>query len=479
MLVIKVLPLVAVAWILSVIAIVSGRRSADEINAERFHDRAMKFIEEGNYPLALAHFRAAVRHNNRSVLYWSDLGVTEMRMGLLHKARQRFLQALSVDPTSSLASDNLIEIENYLPPQSVLHNSIAARHRITEVTQLTAMQFVQLLSDSDNSESVLSTPLVVRNAFPAFSIMEERIEAVFNRKFLTTDFGDRIVDFYPHNMVEVQAHPYFLRFDAALRQILHKPEEAYVGVDASQPGTYVQWNLDRESWQELFDVLLGGSLPEWLNDTWWAQPCFPSENSSDDNDISIEAGNSREVYEVSAEGAPESPRRTSFQHTTVSQFMLATHWQMLLLGEAGAGMFNHQDTLRAASWQLQLTGSKKWHLCGPEQSPYLYSAGDVDLFAPDYAKFPLVLNASCTEVTINAGDFLYYPPDYWHQTVNLETPSIALSSTLVNRLGHKGLIEELRNECAGAQRIFVPEEEMCRALESCYAVWEQRYAAPT
>ena len=38
----------------------------------------------------------------------------------------------------------------------------------------------------------------------------------------------------------------------------------------------------------------------------------------------------------------------------------------------GIGMFNHKDTLHSASWQAQLVGQKKWHICGPEEDQNMY-----------------------------------------------------------------------------------------------------------
>ena len=38
-------------------------------------------------------------------------------------------------------------------------------------------------------------------------------------------------------------------------------------------------------------------------------------------------------------------------------------------------MFFHRDTLLTSSWQVQLVGAKKWHVCAPSQEPYLYHAG--------------------------------------------------------------------------------------------------------
>ena len=59
---------------------------------------------------------------------------------------------------------------------------------------------------------------------------------------------------------------------------------------------------------------------------------------------------------------------------TRERFSLLSHWRMLLIGERGAGMFNHKDTLRVSSYQLQLQGKKRWHLCyGPTQGAFIYS----------------------------------------------------------------------------------------------------------
>ena len=45
-------------------------------------------------------------------------------------------------------------------------------------------------------------------------------------------------------------------------------------------------------------------------------------------------------------------------------------------------MFNHRDTLLTSSWQVQLVGAKKCHVCAPSQEPYLYQAGGEQLKAP-------------------------------------------------------------------------------------------------
>jgi ribosomal protein L16 Arg81 hydroxylase len=50
-------------------------------------------------------------------------------------------------------------------------------------------------------------------------------------------------------------------------------------------------------------------------------------------------------------------------------------------------MFNHKDTLQSSSFQAQVKGRKRWHLCSNAESKNLYKAGDVDTFSPNYEKY--------------------------------------------------------------------------------------------
>ena len=109
-------------------------------------------------------------------------------------------------------------------------------------------------------------------------------------------------------------------------------------------------------------------------------------------------------------------------------------------------MFLHADTLRPASWQLQLRGRKKWHLCDgtagpaaaaatycavrlltplhtfnhhlllrhrhhllllrtpPHSPPRLWQAAAVDAFDPDYGRCASFRGASCLETTVGPGE---------------------------------------------------------------------------
>lgn len=51
------------------------------------------------------------------------------------------------------------------------------------------------------------------------------------------------------------------------------------------------------------------------------------------------------------------------------------------------------------------------------QNPHMYSAGDVDTFAPNYDKLPKFRKARCYKYTVREGEMMYYPRDWWHQTL--------------------------------------------------------------
>ena len=151
-------------------------------------------------------------------------------------------------------------------------------------------------------------------------------------------------------------------------------------------------------------------------------------------------------------------------------------------------MFAHQDALPVGSWQLQIQGSKKWHICDPSydnnnnnsgggggggdrrhhdhevvgsdnhdnlvydndafdsQNNHRSDRSDVNTSSSATATSSSTL---CYEVTINEGDVIYYPPYYWHQTLNINDDdkmiSIALSNSVIINEGN--LIKFIRIEC--------------------------------
>ena len=217
-------------------------------------------------------------------------------------------------------------------------------------------------------------------------------------------------------------------------------------------------------------------------------------------------------------------------------FVAMLRWWVVYAGFAGAGMFPHVDRHRTAAWQLQLSGAKRWRLCAPgaasEHAFYSprdpsghartsagvgFMAGadaeaaavrelpDLDgtrAFAVDYARRPLFRAARCYDDVVRAGEAVYYPPDWWHETVNVvsdtaahgnatahagaidssEAPpplSIAISGLIVNEVSAALVERQLEWECFHGASDTCGLPGMCRALRSrCFARWRELYPLP-
>ena len=97
----------------------------------------------------------------------------------------------------------------------------------------------------------------------------------------------------------------------------------------------------------------------------------------------------------------------AISHIRTNEYIII--YNVYTLGESGAGMFNHKDTLRAPTYQIQLSGSKKWHLCDSNQSAYIGRTGSWDAFNPNYVLYPETLNLDCYSSIVEEGDCIYYP----------------------------------------------------------------------
>jgi hypothetical protein len=249
--------------------------------------------------------------------------------------------------------------------------------------------------------------------------------------------------------------PYFDTLEAALTELVAYANTSlsstddmkiepgvYPGSDASGAGTYIQWNMDNSMWEQFItDVLVAtptvtggsseggvvtgphGNIPLSILDPAWFTCLY---NSTD----------------------RQTPAAVSIK-SLLDVYFMKTHWRMMLIGEQGAGMFNHKDTLRAPTWQVHLHGRKLWHLCPPTQDGILEKAGKHDFFDPNYEASPELLTSlkGCSQAVVGAGDLVYYPEDYWHQTMNLDTPAVSIGSTMLTAASYGILYEELEREC--------------------------------
>ncbi len=516
--------------------------------AAAYHQQALDYARKEQYDIALAYFRLAVRHNNESAFYWSDLGVTEMRVQQFQKAKRRFMKALSIDPSLQLARDNIKELNRYALSEEdrvALHDSRKESlmleykgdnyrvHSITKTKELSRSDFMKILYpkryehlliqwlhlnqgkseeafnalvdcgsiliipqnhqidivlQEDNKftleqKELFSAPFVVRNLLPQEN---RQWNQRFTTKSLIERYGNQRVDFYPHNMIEEQVHPVFNSLQDSIYQLHTQPTGVYTTIDLSEQGSYIQWNLDALLYNDLinssdsFTSSLNTYLPRFFDlqeDDNLFSSCMSIEDSKK---VTIKNG------------------KQYIDYGLLSEFYLKTHWKMFVIGNEQAGMFFHQDILQASAWQLQLQGKKKWHICpgrkdrsqnsatftpptnaAPTSSNdsyhyFYYKAGDIDMFSPDYAKYPEIKKAVCHETTLFPGDLIYYPGDYWHQTLNLQTLTVALSSSMMlSPFDFYIVRKEMRRECGGTNRIFPRDEEFCKKLQRCFQLWYQ------
>ena len=105
----------------------------------------------------------------------------------------------------------------------------------------------------------------------------------------------------------------------------------------------------------------------------------------------------------------------------------------LLMSAQGTTTSMHQDMLSVNGIVGQLAGSKLFTLVAPE---YLLSQGRY------YSTETLQeLNIPCTQIILNAGDFLYFPKRWWHQAKALELSATLIHST-VNQYNSGDFLEE-------------------------------------
>ncbi|MBJ6145968.1 cupin-like domain-containing protein [Hymenobacter sp. BT559] len=127
------------------------------------------------------------------------------------------------------------------------------------------------------------------------------------------------------------------------------------------------------------------------------------------------------------------------KHPLLPKLMLrGTQVYELFLGGNGACFpYLHVDALYLHTQITQLYGSKEFILFPPNQTPYLYPRPDnekvsqVDIFNPDYEKFPLFKHATPVRVMVEEGETILFPTKWWH-TTQIHEPCISVGRVHLN-----------------------------------------------
>jgi len=126
-------------------------------------------------------------------------------------------------------------------------------------------------------------------------------------------------------------------------------------------------------------------------------------------------------------------------HALMPHFMFGnTHVYEFFLGGAGSRWPTlHIDLLFLHNQMTQLYGSKTFFLYPPDQVQYLYLDPEnpkkslVNIFNPDYDRFPLFRKAKCITVTVEEGETILHPGGWWH-TTQMDGPCISLGRVQLN-----------------------------------------------
>jgi hypothetical protein len=127
------------------------------------------------------------------------------------------------------------------------------------------------------------------------------------------------------------------------------------------------------------------------------------------------------------------------KHPLLPKLMLrGTEVYELFLGGRGASFpYLHVDALFLHTQITQLYGSKDFILYAPDQAAYMYpkdenkKVSQVDIFNPDYEKYPLFRKAKAVKVTVEEGETILFPTKWWH-TTQIHEPSISVGRVHLN-----------------------------------------------
>lgn len=171
--------------------------------------------------------------------------------------------------------------------------------------------------------------------------------------------------------------------------------------------------------------------------------------------------------------------------TLRNELLWKTHWYQFVIGSKDAGMFVHQDAFKNAAWHFHICGEKRWHIMSTENKKRLKlytndGAAEVNCFAPNYKSHPLFKDVTDAYMEgFTAGDAVYYPTNYYHQTHNVEDINMTFTFSTVDKHNYRDVINSCKGCCGKlypTRRPYSFSDELCNELENVYVYWENKYS---
>ena len=122
--------------------------------------------------------------------------------------------------------------------------------------------------------------------------------------------------------------------------------------------------------------------------------------------------------------------------------------ELFIGGPGGKFPYLHLDYYHLNAWITQLYGDKQFTVFPRGQEEFLYPKpndpwrSEVNIFEPDYNKFPLYKHATPINFTVGAGETLFIPFGTWHSAYSL-TATISVAFDQLNSKNAKPFLKDV------------------------------------
>lgn len=124
--------------------------------------------------------------------------------------------------------------------------------------------------------------------------------------------------------------------------------------------------------------------------------------------------------------------------------------ELFIGGPGGKFPYLHLDYYHLSAWITQLYGDKRFTVFPRGQEDLLYPdakepwKSQINIFEPDFTKFPKFKKATPIHFTVSAGETLYIPFGMWHTAYSL-TPTISVAFDQLSSLNYKDFMKDVWN----------------------------------
>ena len=411
---------------------IEQERGANASDVQVLRDKALALIKLNQLDAALPLFEAVAALHPNDAQYFSDLGVTWMRMGEWAQAWGAFGRALSLDPAHALALENSGDLRKFLGDDHpvVVANSLqparrqprAREHAVSPLPKLTKLPPIDHELQWWRGPVILAAPSSSSTSTAAAVSPDGTTTAAAPLPPLEHTLGTHLAHRSARHYPGGRPHPEKLSFTRPVLWSLRALKSP-----AGRAGRAVAWiPLDKQS---EFDTTL-----EKLR---LSAPPFAT----------------RHPMEIVPDGECLSSLESSGQLAAFERLIYRRG--LLLSSSPGSTQHLKRDPIGTANWELQIRGSKRWLLCpGGQTAPATQcamntstSAALIDVFDPNYTLCPGFKNASCFEATIGEGQAIHYPPPWWVQSQALTHGAASITGSLITREGAGTVTSRLKEAC--------------------------------